>query len=835
METYDTAPPDDGNNQGTADAPSPDDRAVNQTDNQSNPEGVQKRTKTDVSNNPLATDRRRWNPLTKFSSFTYNITLYMVTPECVNYFADNGTLPDNARDGGYYIIAQSGGINSQAEPRLLTTKNIIGVGQEGLDFYIDELNVKMYMIGQDRQKTATAATTISFKIIEPTGFTFLTKLSQACQAINKKSKLISSGNANAWPNLYQQHYIVGIRFYGYDQNGELIKAEMIDDVGSFNSYDKFAVYERFFPIVSSKVSTKLTGRATEYLFEGTFQNLQAAFGAKRGKLPTNSEFEGGTVGDILGSMDSKNDKSMIVSLNNIQSKEKVDEKRGIAQKFNIEWLGDAEKIKNSPLLTDADYSKEISAMSIAKNVKEVNAATSVVSNTANTTTVIKGFSADTPIVLAIDQVIVKSKYVVDTLIKKINSNIEGDTQTESKGLLQWYCIHPITTIEGRDSVTKDWAYNITYQIKPYHVPYLKSQYAPARTKYYGPVKKYSYLFTGENTEVISFEMTYDNQFYMITSPSTNKDNASAKNKSGSTPTQTAGGTNSAPGSGELNQGDAIVENVRSNLYSIADQALATIRIMGDPDFLMDTIGHKIKSDTFSKFYGNNDSVNPYQGQVYIEIEFNMGEDYSHDDGLLDVDSNQTVLFYPPEIQKKLNSKGIIYKIISVDSTFSKGKFEQVLELHVPPLTDLILPDEDESDAERARLNRSGNIGNQNESEAETARLNRSGNRENSESNNNSDVRNPETNTDDIDPLVYMYDRESPSDSGDSSDSYLKPLSNTDSADDDASLPGSLAIPESTDDDRREDSRTQSNEVQSNGDAVAIRAAEESILTPPPGY
>ena len=329
-------------------------------------------------------------------------------------------------------------------------------------------------------------------------------------------------------------------------------------------------------------------------------------------------------------------------------------------------------------------------------------------------------------------------------------------------------------------------------------------------------------------------MTYDNQYYIITSPSTNKDNASAKNKSGSTPTQTAGGTNSAPGSGELNQGDAIVENVRSNLYSIADQALATIRIMGDPDFLMDTIGHKIKSDTFSKFYGNNDSVNPYQGQVYIEIEFNMGEDYSHDDGLLDVDSNQTVLFYPPEIQKKLNSKGIIYKIISVDSSFSKGKFEQVLELHVPPLTDLILPDEDESNAERARLNRSGNIGNQNESEAETARLNRSGDRGDSESN-NSDVRNSETNTDDIDPLVYMYDPESPSDSGDSSNSYVKPLVDTSSADDDASLPGSLTIPESTDDDRREDSRTQSSEVQSNGDAVAIRAAEESILTPPPGY
>lgn len=834
METNDTAPPDDGVNQGTVDAPSPDDRAVNQTDSQSNPSGTQKRTKTDVSNNPLATDRRRWNPLTKFSSFTYNITLYMVTPECANYYADNGTLPDNADDGGYYIIAQSGGINSQAEPRLLTTKNIIGVGQEGLDFYIDDLNLKMYMIGQDRQRTATAAVTISFKVTEPTGFTFLTKLSQACQAINKKSKLISSGNANAWPNLYQQHYIVGVRFYGYDENGELVKAEMVDDAGSFNSYDKFAVYERFFPFIGSKVSTKLTGRATEYLFEGTFQNLQAAFGAKRGKLPTNSEFEGSTVGDILGSMDSKNDKSMIVSLNNIQSKEKVDEKRILAQKFNIEWLEDAEKIKNSPLLTDADYSKEISAMSIAKNVKEVNAATSVVSNTANTTTVIKGFSADTPIVLAIDQIIVKSKYVVDTLIKKINSNIEGDTQTETKGLLQWYCIHPVTTIEGRDSVTKDWAYNITYQIKPYHVPYLKSQYAPARTKYYGPIKKYSYLFTGENTEVITFEMTYDNQYYIITSPSTNKDNASAKNKSGSTPTQTAGGTNSAPGSGELNQGDAIVENVRSNLYSIADQALATIRIMGDPDFLMDTIGHKIKSDTFSKFYGNNDSVNPYQGQVYIEIEFNMGEDYSHDDGLLDVDSNQTVLFYPPEIQKKLNSKGIIYKIISVDSSFSKGKFEQVLELHVPPLTDLILPDEDESNAERARLNRSGNIGNQNESEAETARLNRSGDRGDSESN-NSDVRNSETNTDDIDPLVYMYDPESPSDSGDSSNSYVKPLVDTSSADDDASLPGSLTIPESTDDDRREDSRTQSSEVQSNGDAVAIRAAEESILTPPPGY
>lgn len=812
METTDTAPDDDGYNQGTSDAPASDDDEVNQTNNQSNPSGNQKTTNTDASNNPLATDRRRWNPLTKFSSFTYNITLYMVTPECANYFADNGKLPDNAEEGGYFIVAQSGGINSEAEPRLLTIKNTPGVGQEGLDFYIDDLNIKIYMVGQDRQRTATAATNINFKIIEPIGFTFLTKLSRACQAINKKSKLISKGDATAWPNLYQQQYILGIKFYGYDKNGELIQSSDVDDLGSFNSYDKFAVYERFFPIINGKITSKLTGRATEYLFDGNFQNLQAAFSAKRGKLTTNLEFEGSTVGEILGSIDSKNEKSLIVSTNNIQNKEVIDEKRKISQKYNIEWLEGSENIKNSSLLTDADYSKEISAMSIAKNVQEVNAATSVVSNTANTTTVIKGFAADTPIVLAIDQVIVKSKYVVDTLTKKINSDIEGDTQKETKGLLQWYCVHPVTIIEGRDSITKDWAYNITYQIKPYHVPYLKSQYAPARTKYYGPIKKYSYMFTGENTEVISFEMNYDNLYYVITSPSTNKDDSAAKSKSGSTPIQTAGGTNSAPGSGELNQGDAIVENVRSNLYSVADQAIATIKIMGDPDFLMDTVGYKIQSNTFSKFYGKNDAVNPYAGQVYVEIEFNMGEDYVHDEGLLDVDANQTVLFYPPEIQKKLNSKGIIYLIASVDSSFSKGKFEQVLELRIPPITDLILPDENESNAERERLNRSGNQTNQNSS---------------------SDVREEQVNTDEIDPMMYMYNQDEPSDAGSESDSYLKPLNDSSSADDDSSLPKPLVIPESTDDDRREDSRIPI--ITSNGDAVAIREAEENIVLPPPGY
>ena len=66
----------------------------------------------------------------------------------------------------------------------------------------------------------------------------------------------------------------------------------------------------------------------------------------------------------------------------------------------------------------------------------------------------------------------------------------------------------------------------------------------------------------------------------------------------------ASGVNSDPTAGTRNSGSLITESVRANLYSIGDQALATIKIMGDPDFLMQPAASSI-NDLYDEYYGTD--------------------------------------------------------------------------------------------------------------------------------------------------------------------------------------------------------------------------------------
>lgn len=210
---------------------------------------------------------------------------------------------------------------------------------------------------------------------------------------------------------------------------------------------------------------------------------------------------------------------------------------------------------------------------------------------------------------------------------------------------------------------------------------------------------------------------------MPLSPNVNKSNANYSK--GSVPTSPVGPVDSNKTSGQLNRASAVVENVRANLYSIADQAIASIRVLGDPDFLMDSVGSKIQSDTFSQFYGKNNSVNPYGGQVFVEIIFRVAEDYKN--GLLDVNPNETILFYDKKQQDLLNARGTIYKINSVDSTFRQGKFEQVFDMIIVdpslllPSTPSVAGETNETTAETERLSRN-KIPGPSQSSAETNRL-----------------------------------------------------------------------------------------------------------------
>ena len=138
----------------------------------------------------------------------------------------------------------------------------------------------------------------------------------------------------------------------------------------------------------------------------------------------------------------------------------------------------------------------------------------------------------------------------------------------------------------------------------------------------------------------------------------------------------------ADDSGMFDKAGQMIASVRTSLYSPGEQGMATIQILGDPDFICTTVG--MNYGVYDEFYGPDKSVDPHAGQVFVQLVFNEGVDYDHDYGLMEINTDIMLYDYPKYLK---DTKGIIYSATDVSSTFSKGRFTQELNLvmYSPPL------------------------------------------------------------------------------------------------------------------------------------------------------
>jgi hypothetical protein len=114
----------------------------------------------------------------------------------------------------------------------------------------------------------------------------------------------------------------------------------------------------------------------------------------------------------------------------------------------------------------------------------------------------------------------------------------------------------------------------------------------------------------------------------------------------------------------------------TDLQSPGDFAQVTVNILGDPDFLISD-SNTSREELYSQFYGSNGfSINANGGQVFIEIDFKEGVDHSTNTGLFSINESIRFWKYPKVIEDVI--KGIVYKVIKVNSSFKSGRFEQTL-------------------------------------------------------------------------------------------------------------------------------------------------------------
>jgi hypothetical protein len=161
-----------------------------------------------------------------------------------------------------------------------------------LDYYIDNLEFNVTYGGSPVAGGAATFSDLSFVVTEPNGISLLDNLYRAVSDLYTTKNLVKPGTA---PNYSAAMYVIAIRFYGYDIDGNLVQP-IAQRLGTT---DNQAAVEKFIPFIISSIDFKVSNKLVEYQVKGTSPGTATGFSTNRGSIPQNFQFQGTTVKDIL--------------------------------------------------------------------------------------------------------------------------------------------------------------------------------------------------------------------------------------------------------------------------------------------------------------------------------------------------------------------------------------------------------------------------------------------------------------------------------------------------------------------------------------------------------
>jgi hypothetical protein len=233
----------------------------------------------------------RPNVLDAYASYTYAITWYLLTPEQYNEM----TISQKKNCASWQLLMQSGGAPTQ-QAGATTTSSTATAGRNqffSLDYYMDDLEIDS-LVPLKGTGAANTATNIKFRVTEPNGITLIENLYKAVSTLYKQK------NVSKQANYPMAQYCLCIRFYGYNDAGELVTTGRRGTNGVTNLTDPKAIVEKFYPFVITNIKFRIPkDRVVEYEVTGKpiahFYNKSQ----DRGSIPFAFELIGETVDQIL--------------------------------------------------------------------------------------------------------------------------------------------------------------------------------------------------------------------------------------------------------------------------------------------------------------------------------------------------------------------------------------------------------------------------------------------------------------------------------------------------------------------------------------------------------
>jgi|TARA_B110000908_G_scaffold8286_1_gene10249 hypothetical protein len=674
------------------------------------------------------------NPLEQYASFNYIFTLGCLS----DYELSFPDLTYRRKDPGVVILRSGGGQTNGAS-------TLYDRGGK-TEYFIDDVNIET-IIAPNPKSRSTNATSIDFTVTEPYSMGLFL---QSLQVAAKNARGPSS-------NYIEAPYLLTVEFKGYDDAGNYVHASNLRRMFPLKLVDiQFEVTEggsqyavQAIPYQEIALTDETQSTHSDITFSGATVTEMLQTGANSFTRFLNerqlAQEEAGQVGkaDQYIIMFPTADSSAAESQQFMQGQPEQEDDSATTREFTEEEVtayyvsetGDAtgkvptdyaERLKNADGISlkrsslgedireyaeKLEFTNKIGKSLIVKSQLDAGtqpmaqAANSESENTAGEIDVCRiNRSADVrsstvssgkKIQNVIEEIIIRSGYGRDVATKPEDGN----------GMIEWFRIQT-QVFNSDDSIesngrTGSPARVFVYRVVPYlvhksHFQGSTDQTTGIRQLTYQAIKEYNYIYTGENKDILNFDIKFDAAFFA----SINGDNGQLSKDSLSAVTGdiTSGNTSGVPGKSEPNTAAGTLSKVQSKvptanrtdvgglaispesqiakdfnealMNSPVDLIAVDLEILGDPYYIADSgMGNYNALTVPGTLNINSDGTMEYlNGEVDIELNFRTPLDYG-----------QTWMEFPSGGTAPVAQFSGLYQVLFVSNKFSGGQFTQILQ------------------------------------------------------------------------------------------------------------------------------------------------------------
>jgi len=671
------------------------------------------------------------NILDKFASYTYSASVYLMSAKQYERLL----LSNKKNINGYFLLFQSGGAPTNKGGFLGkgsgtvngedANADFINDGTEDYgrnpafpqDFYIDSITIDNALPGQQTQ-AAHMVTDLKFTVVEPGNITLLDRLYRAVQDAGQVN------DSNQPVNYTAAVYLMVIRWYGYDIDGNLVAGKTAPDKDGLS--DTNAIVEKFVPFLIKKINWSVSSKLVTYDFECAPVAQMVAGYTRRGTIPYDAQFTASSVRELLGGdlvfvtpggqqADVRRidnavaaapnsgpptaappkasgaptssrviKQGLMQAMNRYQQELVKKEKYEVADTYSIEF----DQNPDNPDLNIADATLRLPGSTVTQSRTSMGVAAETDPNdTLNPDTdAMKinnrnySITAGMQIIQVIDLVIRNSSYITKQQLTVTDAKgvDRPDAQAQKKPM-SWFKISMEARQGKYDKLRRDYAYNIVFVVTPYTLQDFDSTYFPL-TQFRGVHKSYPYWFTGQNTAVLDFTANFNNLYNLTVTGTSKEDSGTAAIRRDFTSSMrdiakyTYAASSTENRTGEDGRALEAQANAAEYLYSPGNMGDGALRIIGDPAWIQQgSMAGRVSAAEFSySAFLPDGTINFDAQQVLYEVAWQRPNDYDLRTGLADP-------YAGGDTKNRLPIQSSVYHATRVISEFRQGKFEQTIK------------------------------------------------------------------------------------------------------------------------------------------------------------